>query len=166
MATAIPTRTRRLLAASAATLALAASLAACSTTATPAAGGSMSPSSMMPSSMPSSMMPTSSMSTHPMMTGSFAGLNGKAVAGTATVAGGMVTLSGFSSDEGPDLHLYLTTGTTEADVTAGVKLGTVSYSQASQTFTIPAGTDASMWTTVVVHCDKAKAVFGAAKVGM
>jgi hypothetical protein len=94
-------------------------------------------------------------------TGSFAGLNGKKVAGTVAVADGKVTLSGFSSDEGPDLHLYLTNGDDEAAVTAGKTLGKVSYDTASQTFEL-GDIDASTFDTVVVHCDKAKAVFGAA----
>ena len=94
-------------------------------------------------------------------TGSFAGLNGKKVAGTVTIADGKVTLSGFSSDEGPDLHLYLTNGDDEAAVTAGKTLGKVSYDTASQTFEL-GDVDASTFDTVVVHCDKAKAVFGAA----
>ncbi len=93
--------------------------------------------------------------------GTFAGLNGKKVAGTVTVADGKVTLSGFSSDEGPDLHLYLTNGDDEAAVTAGKTLGEVSYDTASQTFEL-GDIDASTFDTVVVHCDKAKAVFGAA----
>lgn len=37
----------------------------------------------------------------------FAGLDGKKVTGSAKVGGAGVTLSGFSSDEGPDLHVYL-----------------------------------------------------------
>lgn len=94
-------------------------------------------------------------------TGSFAGLNGKKVAGTVTVADGKVTLSGFASDEGPDLHLYLTNGDDEAAVTAGKTLGKVSYDTASQTFEL-GDIDAGTFDTVVVHCDKAKAVFGAA----
>jgi hypothetical protein len=94
-------------------------------------------------------------------TGSFAGLNGKKVSGTVAVADGKVTLSGFSSDEGPDLHLYLTNGDDEAAVTAGKTLGKVSYDTASQTFEL-GDIDAITFDTVVVHCDKAKAVFGAA----
>jgi hypothetical protein len=96
-------------------------------------------------------------------TGTFAGLNGKKVAGKVTVADGKVTLSGFSSDEGPDLHLYLTNGSDEAAVTAGKVLGKVSYDTASQTYELD-GIDAGGYDTVVVHCDKAKAVFGAAVV--
>jgi hypothetical protein len=94
-------------------------------------------------------------------TGTFAGLNGKKVAGTVTVAAGKVTLAGFSSDEGPDLHLYLTKGSDEAAVAAGKTLGAVSYDSDSQSFEL-GSIDAANYDTVVVHCDKAKAVFGAA----
>ena len=94
--------------------------------------------------------------------GTFSGLNGKKVAGTVKVSHGKVTLAGFSSDEGPDLHLYLAKGSDEADVQAGKSLGTVSYDTASQTFELE-GVDAGDYDTVVVHCDKAKAVFGAAE---
>lgn len=94
--------------------------------------------------------------------GTFAGLNGKKVAGTAKVADGKVVLSGFSSDEGPDLHLYLAKGSDEAAVAAGTSLGKVSYDDASQSFALE-GVDAADYDTVVVHCDKAKAVFGAAE---
>lgn len=91
--------------------------------------------------------------------GRFTGANGKHVAGTVTISGGNVVLSGFSSDAGPDLHIYLTSGAGENDVTAGKQLGKVSYNQASQTFSL-GGIDPAKYTTVVIHCDKAKAVFG------
>ena len=94
--------------------------------------------------------------------GMFAGLNGKKVSGSAQVSGSGVTLSGFSSDEGPDLHVYLTNGTDEAAVSAGKQLGAVKYDKKFQTFELN-GVDASAYSTVVIHCDKAKAVFGAAK---
>ncbi|MGF0117925.1 DM13 domain-containing protein [Promicromonospora sp. Marseille-Q5078] len=107
-------------------------------------------------------MQSDDMSADPMAQhGSFAGLNDKSVEGTVTVEGDTVTLSGFSSDEGPDLHLYLANGSDEAAVAAGTELGTVAYDEAEQTFTLD-GVDAAEFTDVVVHCDKAKAVFGAA----
>jgi hypothetical protein len=93
--------------------------------------------------------------------GTFEGLNGKKVAGTVTVADGKVELTGFSSDEGPDLHLYLAKGSDSADVVAGTRLGKVAYDDATQTFELE-GADAD-YDTVVVHCDKAKVVFGAAE---
>ena len=96
------------------------------------------------------------------LTGSFSGLNGKKVAGSVTISGDTVTLAGFSSDEGPDLHLYLANGTTEDAVGSGTEIAPVVFDKASQTFTLPSGTDASSFTELLVHCDKAKAVFGAA----
>ncbi|SKC37660.1 DM13 domain-containing protein [Krasilnikoviella flava] len=93
--------------------------------------------------------------------GTFAGLNDKSVEGTVTVEGDTVTLSGFSSDEGRDLHLYLAKGTDEAAVSAGTELGTVAFDEESQTFTLD-DMDVDGYTDVVVHCDKAEAVFGAA----
>jgi hypothetical protein len=92
-------------------------------------------------------------------TGTFKGDNGKNVAGTVNISDGKVVLAGFSSDAGPDLHIYLTNGATESGVAAGKQLGAISYDQASQTFSL-GGIDPSRYTTVVIHCDKAKAVFG------
>lgn len=94
-------------------------------------------------------------------TGAFAGLNGKHVAGTVSVTDTSVTLSGYSSDQGPDLHIYLTKGTDEGSVSPGAELAPVSYNTASQTFSLK-GVNPSGFTYVVIHCDKAKAVFGAA----
>jgi hypothetical protein len=93
--------------------------------------------------------------------GTFQGLNDKHVAGTARVVGQQIELSDFSSDAGPDLHLYLTNGSDETAVSAGKELGPVSFNQAAQSFSL-SGVDASQYHDVVIHCDKAKAVFGAA----
>ncbi|KJL22257.1 Electron transfer DM13 [Microbacterium oxydans] len=95
-------------------------------------------------------------------TGTFMGLNEKKVSGTVTVSGDEVALSGFSSDEGPDLHVYLTNGTDEAAVSAGMLVDAVSFDTATQTFMLD-GIDTSEYSYVVIHCDKAKAVFGAAE---
>ncbi|MFE7505933.1 DM13 domain-containing protein [Promicromonospora sp. NPDC057488] len=94
-------------------------------------------------------------------TGTFEGLNDKAVAGTVEVSATEVVLSGYSSDEGPDLHVYLTNGTDEAAVAAGTEIDVVAFDEASQTFALD-GVDVAGYDTVVIHCDKAKAVFGAA----
>jgi len=93
--------------------------------------------------------------------GKFEGANGKKVSGTVKVAGDEVSLTDFSSDEGPDLHLYLANGTDESAVAAGKLLGPVAFDKASQTFSLN-GADPAKYSTVVVHCDKAKATFGAA----
>ncbi|WP_353114173.1 DM13 domain-containing protein [Microbacterium sp.] len=96
-----------------------------------------------------------------MKKGDFMGLNGKKVAGTVTVSDTELTLEGFSSDEGPDLHVYLANGTDEAAVSAGMQIDAVAFDKASQTFSLK-DVDLSKYTDVVIHCDKAKAVFGAA----
>lgn len=94
-------------------------------------------------------------------TGTFEGLNDKVVAGTVEVSATEVVLSDYSSDEGPDLHVYLTNGTDEAAVAAGTEIDVVAFDEASQTFALD-GVDVAGYDTVVIHCDKAKAVFGAA----
>ena len=44
---------------------------------------------------------------------------------------------------------------------AGKMIDKVSFDTAEQTFDV-SGVDTGMYTDVVIHCDKAKAVFGAA----
>lgn len=137
-------------------------VAAIATAGTLTACGSTSPASTtQPSASTSSSTGSSSSASR---TGTFSGLNGKKVAGTATITGNTLTLSGYSSDQGPDLHVYLTHGTSESDVASGVEISKVAYNQASQTFTLSSGADAGMFSYVVIHCDKAKAVFGAAQI--
>ncbi|GAA1698740.1 hypothetical protein GCM10009808_15290 [Microbacterium sediminicola] len=94
--------------------------------------------------------------------GTFEGLNGQQVSGTVEIHEEHLVLTGFSSDEGPDLHVYLTNGTDEDAVANGIELGTVAWDEADQQFDLN-GMDTAMYTTVVIHCDKAAAVFGAAE---
>ena len=136
----------------AALLTMALALAACGSSKEASSGPAMSQTTSAPA------MSQSAASTR---TGTFAGANGKHVAGTATVTGAQIVLSGFSSDAGPDLHIYLTNGADENAVAAGKEVGNVAFDKASQTFSTN-GVDASSYTTVVIHCDKAKAIFGAA----
>jgi predicted small secreted protein len=113
------------------------------------------------SSSPSSSSSPSAVASADDRSGTFSGLNEMKVAGTATIADGKLKLSGFSSDEGPDLHVYLTNGTDEAAVTAGKQIAAITYDSATQSFDLE-GVDTTSYTNVVIHCDKAKAVFGAA----
>jgi hypothetical protein len=131
-------------------LALAVTLTAC--------GTSSSPSAQSPSPMSST---AAAMTGSTARSGNFSGLNDKHVSGMVSLAGGQIAISGFSSDPGPDLHIYLTNGSDEQAVTAGKALGPVAYDKAAQTFSVE-GADTSKYNTVVIHCDKAKAVFGAA----
>jgi hypothetical protein len=133
-------------------LTIALALAACSSSKEMQPGSAMSQSSSAPA-MSQSMTST--------RTGTFEGLNDKHVAGTAAVSDAQIVLSGFSSDAGPDLHIYLANGSDENAVAAGKEIGSVAFDKPSQTFST-SGADASKYTTVVIHCDKAKAVFGAA----
>jgi hypothetical protein len=93
--------------------------------------------------------------------GDFEGSGDKSVAGSVTVSDSEIVLSGYSSDEGPDLHVYLTNGTEEADIAAGMQIETVAFDEASQTFTLD-GVNVADYDTVVIYCDKVKAVFGSA----
>ena len=93
--------------------------------------------------------------------GEFEGLVGKTVTGSVEVSATEIVLSEFSSDEAPDLHVYLANGSDLADVTAGVEIDVVAFDEASQTFTLD-GVDVADYDTVVIHCVKAKAVYGAA----
>jgi len=140
----------------AALLTIAVALAACSTSNEAHPGPAMSQSTTAPAMSQSAASGAASA-----RTGTFGGLNDKHVAGTATVTGAQIVLSGFSSDAGPDLHIYLTNGTDENAVAAGKELGSIAFDKTSQTFSTN-GVDPSKYTTVVIHCDKAKAVFGAA----
>ncbi len=146
---------RKTLLATTAALGLALALAACS----PQDSGASSA----PSSSSSQSTTKSSASTDTAArTGEFAGLNGKKVAGTVSVSDGEVMLTEFSSDEGPDLHVYLADGTDEAAIAAGMLVDAVSYDTATQTFALD-GVKAGEYSHVIIYCDKAKAVFGAAE---
>lgn len=142
-------------------LTIALALAACSSSKEMQPGSAMSQSSSAPAMSQSTPPPAMSHSMTSSHTGTFEGLNDKHVAGTAAVSDAQIVLSGFSSDAGPDLHIYLASGSDENAVAAGKEIGSIAFDKPSQTFSI-SGVDASKYTTVVIHCDKAKAVFGAA----
>ena len=95
-------------------------------------------------------------------TGVFKGQGEKSLAGTATIADGKLMLTEFSSSEGPDLHVYLANGDDADAIAAGKEIDLVAYDQASQTFALD-GVDAAAYSHVVIYCDKAKVVFGAAE---
>ena len=98
---------------------------------------------------------------HEEHTGTFEGAGEHSVAGTVTVSGTEIVLEGYSSDEGPDLNIYLTNGNDEDAVAGGMQIDAVAYDEASQTFTFDA-MDVSGYDTVVIYCDKVKAIFGSA----
>jgi hypothetical protein len=128
-------------------LTIALALAACSSSKEAHPGPAMSQSTPAPA-----MSQSAGSGSASARTGTFGGLNGKHVAGTAAATDAQIVLSGFSSDAGPDLHIYLTNGTDENAVAAGKELGTVAFDKASQTFSTN-GADTSKYSTVVIRCE-------------
>jgi hypothetical protein len=147
-------------------LALSLALAACGSEETPGGSTAEETAASQTEESPTEESPTDDETTDDEMTaearsGAFEGLNDKSVEGSVEVSATEIVLSEFSSDEGPDLHVYLTNGSEAADVAAGVLIDVVAFDEASQTFTLD-GVDVAGYDTVVINCDKAKAVFGAA----
>lgn len=65
-----------------------------------------------------------------------------------------VTLTGFSTDPGPDLFVYLTTQDPAdgGEIGEYVDLGRLKGNKGDQQYLVPAGTDLSTYATVVVWC--------------
>ncbi|ONI77322.1 hypothetical protein ALI144C_32525 [Actinosynnema sp. ALI-1.44] len=79
----------------------------------------------------------------------------------------VLRLTGLSSSDGPDLHVWLT------DATAGgdwfkyddgrqVKLGDLKATHGNQNYAIPAGTSLDGLRSVVIWCDRFNVAFGSA----
>lgn len=93
-----------------------------------------------------------------MMTGNFAGAGQHNVSGTATIDGDDLKLMNFKTDEGPDLHVYLTK---DGDIKSGKEISKIDLKAAEQNFSL-AGVDTADYNTVVIYCEKAHEVFGQA----
>ena len=63
------------------------------------------------------------------MTGTFTGMGGKNVSGYGHRRRRQAMLSDFHTDEGPDLHVYLTNGTDEAAVMASKQISAIDPDQ-------------------------------------
>jgi len=101
-------------------------------------------------------------------TGRFTGVRHDTT-GTATIidlAGGgrVLTLTGFETDNGPDLRVYLVPGAakTEGDVRDVVDLGALKGNRGDQQYGIPARVDDDRHATVVVWCRAFSVLFGRA----
>lgn len=88
--------------------------------------------------------------------GEFMGEGDHKVMGKVKVSMKDVVLSDFTTDEGPDLHVYLTK---DGDVENGMKLGAVDLEKKVQGFKLE-NVDLSMYNTVTIYCDEAHATFG------
>jgi hypothetical protein len=75
-------------------------------------------------------------------------------------------LEDLTTDNGPDLYVYLTTNPAEGEEGGFdedfVDLGRLKGNIGSQNYEIPAGTDLARYGTVVIWCDRFDAAFGAA----
>ena len=72
----------------------------------------------------------------------------------------------FSVTNGPDLHVYLTSHpnpTSQADVMQdAIDLGSLKGNVGSQNYQLPAGTDISQFSTIVIYCQPFHVIFATA----
>ncbi|GAC43679.1 hypothetical protein PPOP_3078 [Paenibacillus popilliae ATCC 14706] len=87
-------------------------------------------------------------------------LTGEKSEGDVEIKDGKVMLTNFKTAKGPDLHIYLTKG---KDVQTGKKLGKIDVDKSEQTFDLN-GANLSEYDSVVIYCDKAQVIFGAADI--
>ncbi|OBZ19447.1 hypothetical protein A8L34_08080 [Bacillus sp. FJAT-27264] len=93
-------------------------------------------------------------------TGMLSGSNKQISEGNVEIKDGKVMLTNFKTSKGPDLHIYLTKG---KDVQTGKSLGKIDLEKSEQTFDL-AGANLSDYDSVVIYCDKAHVIFGAADI--
>jgi hypothetical protein len=81
----------------------------------------------------------------------------------------VLRLTGFSTSNGPDVHVILVRTTNAADEanfmksnTDKVELGSLKGNKGDQNYEIPAGTDLSKFTAVSIYCERFSANFGTA----
>jgi hypothetical protein len=78
--------------------------------------------------------------------------------------GRVLTLTGFETDPGPDLRVYLAAGRArdEGEVTDFIDLGGLKGNQGDQQYKLPVDADLRRYTTVVIWCRAFSALFGRA----
>jgi len=81
----------------------------------------------------------------------------------------VLRLTGFSTSNGPDVHVILVRTTNAADEanfmksnTDKVELGSLKGNKGDQNYEIPAGTDLNKFTAVSIYCERFSANFGTA----
>ena len=72
----------------------------------------------------------------------------------------VLLLSNFSSNNGPDLRVYLSTTT---GATTFVNLGKLKSTSGKQTYVIPDGTDIDQFKFVLIWCQQFSVLFGKSK---
>lgn len=75
----------------------------------------------------------------------------------------LLTLTGFRTDAGPDLFVYVVPGRTAGDsVAGGARLGSLKGNIGDQQYELPAGLELGDGATVVIWCRAFSVAFGAA----
>lgn len=96
--------------------------------------------------------------------GTWTGSGSYTVGGIAQIydAGGkkVLLLNNFSSSNGPDLRVYLSTTTS---ATSFVNLGKLKSTRGKQTYEIPDGTDIEQFKFALIWCQQFSALFGKAE---
>ncbi|AHV97958.1 lipoprotein [Paenibacillus sabinae T27] len=80
------------------------------------------------------------------------------VTGSAIIEDGQLMLTGFSTSEGPDLHVYLAKG---MEVSKGIEISKIDLKKMEQTFDVSKA-DIADYDTILIYCQKAHVIFGAA----
>jgi hypothetical protein len=105
----------------------------------------------------------------PIVSGTFVGLAHPTEGRVAVVEVGgaerRLTLTGFQTDPGPDLFVYLVAGGNPEDVDDHESLGSLRGNKGNQQYTIPPGVDTERYDTVVIWCRAFSVAFGSASLG-
>jgi hypothetical protein len=106
-----------------------------------------------------------------LVSGSFRPLDENASGNAAIVqlakGGRVLTLTNFSSSNGPDVRVYLVAGRVQrgADVHDKVDLGGLKGNRGDQQYSIPDYVDVGHYATAVIYCRSFQVAFGAAELG-
>jgi len=101
-------------------------------------------------------------------TGAFQSLDESAAGHAAVInlatGGRVLTLTDFSSSNGPDVRVYLVAGAVRrsSDVRDFRDLGGLKGNRGNQQYAIPAGLDVQRYATAVIYCRAVSVAFGAA----
>lgn len=101
---------------------------------------------------------SSNKNTEVTMRGDFQGENDHSVSGKAVISNGKLTLSNFKTDDGPDLHVYLSKN---GKIEGAKELDKIDLEKSEQTFDLEEK-DSETYTTVLIYCNKAHELFGKA----
>jgi hypothetical protein len=88
---------------------------------------------------------------------------GQAILGTIAGGGQQLRLQGFHTNNGPNLHVFLSHAaqpTTDALVRDGYDLGPLAATEGDKNYPVPATVDLTSIRSVVIYCESFNALFG------